>query len=389
MAITDNLPAFPRSIDPPVPLLAADGDPQPDDPPDDDEDVRAELEAARPRHPAAAVIPYQPRAGRARDTSLAAVSRALAATGGDPRLVRAALTNVTSADAAGVVRPQYMDELLGLLQLGTPLINVFRQGNITSNPIKFPTWTALPTVTNQATEKTAIGTGAVTIGETTITVKTYAGGNDASVQVLDWSSPSFLEAYFQAATEVYGRTIETAFETALLAAATSVGTGPFTSILSVIANMVGRLAGKGYPGQFVVAVSGDVFGMMFQALATGGPGIWGIVNGNFPTPPVVVAPFFPAGTILGAMTGAAITFQNTAAPIRLRAVDVNLLGVDLGVYGYFAQAALYPGALWKGTMTVPAPTLAGEGSFSDAVVADTGALDLSDLPAPAPAAKGK
>jgi len=179
-----------------------------------------------------------------------------------------------------------------------------------------------------------------------------------------------------AATEVYARKIEAVFEAALLAAATAIGAGPFTNLTGVIGNMIGRTAGKGLPGNFVLIVSGDVFGMMFSAMSTGGPGIWGIVNANFPTPPVIVAPFFPAGTVVGALTGAAISFQNQGAPVRLRAVDVNLLGVDLGVYGYFAAGVLYSTGLWKATMTVPAPTREGGGDVFRTDTRDEFSLDL-------------
>ena len=380
---TTGLPPFPRSSAPPVQLDELD-----DGPPDDDDDPDApppepdpqrQTNAGVRRHPAGAVVPYQQRRGTARDTSLSAVARVLAQTGGDPRMVRAALANVTTADVPGLVRPQYVDELLGLLELGTPVISAFRQGNLTSNPITFPKWTTLPVVDVVTGEKVAIPTGPVTIGSQSLTVATYAGGNDASVQVLDWSSPSFLEEYFKAATEVYARKIEGVFETALVAAATSIGAGPFTNIAAVIGNIIGRAAGKGLPGNFVLIVSGDVFGYMFEKMSAGGPGIWGIVSANFPTPPVIVAPFFPAGTMVGAMTGAAICFQNAAAPVRLRAVDVNLLGVDLGVYGYFAAGVLYGAGLWKATFAVPAPT--GEEFRTDELDEWSGDL-LHDDPPP-------
>ena len=382
-----GLPPFPRTTAAPLQLDAGDPpDPDDDDGGDGGDDDTVEQGARQTnaagagsrRHPAGALVPYQQRRGAARDTSLAAVSKLLAASGGDPRLIKAALANVTTADVPGLVRPQYVDELVGLLTIGTPVISAFRQGNLTSNPIVFPKWTTLPVVDVVTGEKVAIPTGPVVIGSQSLTVATYAGGNDASVQVIDWSSPAFLEEYFKAATEVYARKIETVFETALLAAATAIGAGPFTSLTGVIGNMIGRTAGKGLPGNFVLIVSGDVFGMMFSAMSTGGPGIWGIVNANFPTPPVIVAPFFPAGTVVGALTGAAISFQNQGAPVRLRAVDVNLLGVDLGVYGYFAAGVLYSTGLWKATMTVPAPT---EGDVFRTDTPDEFSLDLlADTP---------
>jgi phage head maturation protease len=359
---TNGLPAFPRTA--PV-LLDAGGD----TPDDDDDDTGADEGAddvvqAQANHPAgglragrgtptAATVGYQTRRGPTRDLSLAGISRLLASTGGDPRMVRAALSNVTTTDAAGVVRPQYVDELLGLLNQGTPAINTFRQGNLTSNPIVFPSWTTLPLVDKQATQKTQIASGPAVIGSKSITVDTYAGGNDVSVQTIDWSSPDFLTAYFQACTEVYGRKIEAAFEAALLAWAVPMSVPADASLSAIIAAAIGYAAGKGLPGRMVLLVSGDVYGDLFLELSGMGPGLFGIVSAGFPTPAVIVGPYLPAGTVIAAMSGAAITFQNSGAPIRLRAVDVSLLGVDVGVYGYFAAGALYPTAILTAAYTPP------------------------------------
>ena len=351
-----DAPPFPARTTPPAMLAALDGPPDDDTPDDDDPD--AELTAAAPRHPAnrGNVVAYSGRRGPAVDTSLRGVAMALAATGGDPRLVRAALTNVTTADVPGLIRPQYIDELVGLVQQGTPAIDAFRQGTVTSNPIVYPHWTTLPVVDVVTGEKVAIPSGAVNIASASISVKTYAGGNDVSVQTLDWSSPDFLTAYFQACAEVYARKIESAFETALDTWATGVPTTG--DIVDDIGLVIGALAGSSLPGSFVLLISPDVFGKMFSSLAKTSGSIFGVVSASFPQPRIVVGPFLPPATLIAGMTGTAITFQNAGAPVRLRAVDVSLLGVDLGVYGYFASALLYPASLMKITgMTAAASAL--------------------------------
>jgi phage head maturation protease len=355
-----DAPPFPARTTPPAMLAALDG--PPDDTPPDDDDPDAELTAAAPRHPAnrGNVVAYSGRRGPAVDTSLRGVAMALAATGGDPRLVKAALTNVTTADVPGLIRPQYVDELVGLVNLGTPAISAFRQGIVTSNPIVYPHWTTLPVVDVVTGEKVAIPSGAVNIASASIAVKTYAGGNDVSVQTLDWSSPDFLTAYFQACAEVYARKIESAFETALDTWATGVPTTG--NLVGDIGAAIGAVAGTGLPGSFIMLMSGDVFGKLFTELAGTSGSIFGIVNASFPQPKIVVGPFLPPATLITGMTGTAITFQNSGAPVRLRAVDVSLLGVDLGVYGYFASALLYPASLRKVTGIT---ALAGATAFTD------------------------
>lgn len=353
-------PAFPRSR--PVQLGEQphpdddnpddDGDDNPDDDtPPGDVNASAQRHPARPARPATtAGLPYQQRRGRSVDTSLAGVARRLAATGGDPRMVTAALADVTTADVPGLVRPQYVDELIGLLTMGTPAINAFRQGNLTSNPVVFPSWTTLPLVDKVTGEKVEIPSGDAVIGSKTITVDTYAGGNDVSVQTIDWASPPFLEAYFQACTEIYSRKIEAAFETGLATWATDLGLTAGSTWVDAIGAMIGAIAGKGLPGTPVILLSGAALGSLFTELAgSGAAGLFGVVNADFPLPRFIPAPFLPAGTIVGGMTGAAISFQNAAAPVRLRAVNVGMLGLDVGVYGYFAAAALYPAGLVKAT----------------------------------------
>jgi hypothetical protein len=289
---------------------------------------------------------------------------------------------VTTADVPGLIRPQYVDELVGLVNLGTPAINAFRQGVVTSNPIVYPHWTTLPVVDVVTGEKVAIPTGAVNIASASLSVNSYAGGNDVSVQTLDWSSPDFLTAYFQACAEVYARKIESVFEVALEAWATGVATTG--SLVGDIGAALGAVAGQGLPGSFIMLVSGDVFGQLFTELAGTGPGLFGAINASFPQPRIVVGPFLPPATLITGMTGTAITFQNSGAPVRLRAVDVSLLGVDLGVYGYFASGLLYPASLRKVTGIT---ALAGATSFTDEQQAPVDLLKPGRAPSATKSAK--
>ena len=44
-------------------------------------------------------------------------------------------------------------------------------------------------------------------------------------------------------------------------------------------------------------------------------------------------------------------YKSAGAPADIRVVDVSLLGLDVGVYGYIAVTTDYPGAL--SVMTLP------------------------------------
>jgi hypothetical protein len=65
----------------------------------------------------------------------------------------------------------------------------------------------------------------------------------------------------------------------------------------------------------------------------------------------------PAKTILAGVSGAATWYEDPAAPVELRVVDVSLLGLDVGVYGFAALGIENPGSLRKVTFTT-LPTVA-------------------------------
>ncbi len=391
-ATTDLLPAFPARPRQPIPAAHASSptDPEPEPEPQPEGDPPEPAQASTPaaltagrRAPARAV-----RGGPVQnDLSLAAVGRLMASTGGDFQQVRAALTNITTTDVDGLIRPQYLTDMMEIITPGTPCINAFSSGPLTSNPLRFPYWETLPVVDVVTGEKVQIPTGPASITTVDTTVKTYAGGNDASVQVIDWSDPDFITEYFKAAAAVYASKIESVFEAGLQTFASPVATSG--TLVGDIGAVFGAVMGRGYPGRMLMIMSGDVWGDLFVELAGAGPGLFGIVNPAFPVPEVIVAPYFPPGTLIFALSSAAKSFQNPGAPVRLRAVDVSLLGVDLGVYGYFAAVLLHANAIYKVTGLVTTP-LSSEGRNELRRPIDLLSPSPSDLPSePAPAVTAK
>lgn len=328
--------------------------PDPDDPdgPDDPDEVTA-----------AAVIPAHRRPSRPpTGLSLAGIAARIAAAGSRGRAAEAnriledltaAWTDVTTTDVEALVRPQWLTEVEGLQAVGRPVSMAFRSGTITSSPIKYPRWIALPTVDVQAVEKTAIPSGPVDISESTVNVITLAGGNDVSRQTIDWSTPDFVAEYFRAATEVWARKADARFMTNLAAGAgftVAVGTNGITEAIGAA---IGVAAGSGVGGTLNIVVAGDVYGGLWTELLNGGPGIFGAVNAGFPVPRIVVAPLAAKGTIVAAMSQSAVAFTSPGAPVRLQALDVPRGGVDLAVWGYWADEVLYPEAVCTVTGYVP------------------------------------
>ena len=239
-----DAPPFPARTTPPAMLAALDG--PPDDTPPDDDDPDPELTAAAPRHPAAgrpALVGYSGRRGPAVDTSLARCRHGVGGhrwrpPAGPRRADQRDDRRCPRADPAAVRRRARRPGAAG-----HPGHRRVPAGHRHVEPDRVPHWTTLPVVDVVTGEKVAIPSGAVNIASVSIAVKTYAGGNDVSVQTLDWSSPDFLTAYFQACAEVYARKIESAFETALDTWATGIPTTG--NLVDDIGLIIGSLAGSG------------------------------------------------------------------------------------------------------------------------------------------------
>jgi phage head maturation protease len=340
--------------------------PEPDDPPEPDET----LEASVLRHPtAAAVVPYRGRGdGAGRPLSLAHLAAAIArpAERGNAieanrvlRELTAAWTDVTTTDVAGLVHPQWLSEVVGLIEFGAPVQAAFRQGTITSSPINYPYWTTPPSVGPQSPEKTGIVSTAVSITTKSIPVATFAGGNDVSRQTIDWSTPDFVAEYFRAATEMWARLTDQAFVGTLTSKAGHTIAAATHSLVDIIGAAIGVAASAGVSGTINFVCSGDVYGGLWTTLATSMGSLFGAVNSAFPVPRVILDPLAAAGTLIIAPSNAAISFKSPGAPVRLQALDIPRGGVDLGVWGYFAYDVLYPAAVTKVTGYVPAvvPTI--------------------------------
>jgi HK97 family phage prohead protease len=278
--------------------------------------------------------------------------------------VEAALTNVTLVGADNVnalQRPGYQAELIDIVTRGAPVVEALRQGDLQRGdyPNKtFNKWTKTPQVALQSAEKTAINTTAVAITPANVPVQTWATGNDISQQLLDFGAPSFVEDYVRAAAVDYAETIDTYAVTALLAAATAVTTLAGDSFIQVMTKLLTALVPTSVPdGQMFLAVSWDVGIGIAGITDSGRPAFWdgSISFGSYmPTATVgglsiIVDVNLPAKTYLLGVRGGATWYDLPGVPYTLKAVNVGLLGLDVGVFGYGALGVQYPAAFVKTT----------------------------------------
>lgn len=274
--------------------------------------------------------------------------------------IQAALANVITSNIASVVMPGHLAEITGLIDWGRPLINAIASAPLPASgtQIEYPAWNILPSVGAQTPEKTAVTSTAASLQLKTAPVVTWAGANDISLQAVERSSPSFLDAYLRAMAVDYAKKTDTYACTALLAAAAVVA--PATSFVTNVAALIGALdPATTPPGPLVLGLSWDIAASLIGVTQQNGPAFWsGSISFGGQLPEVNAGglaiftdPNLPVKTyLLGAQSGA-VWYESPGAPADIRVVDVSLLGLDVGVYGYGALTIPWPGS-WK-KMTLP------------------------------------
>jgi hypothetical protein len=288
---------------------------------------------------------------------LAAANRREVTTDATRAILNAAWTNVTTTNIGGAVPPAYVSTISGLIDHGTPLLNALNNRPLPDSgmTIEYPAWTAFPITGVQSAEKTEIASGPATITLKSNPVKTIAGGNDISIQAVERSSGSFMAAYLEAASADWARKAEAEVITAIMAVAT-----PATPGASFVANVQAMFAALNPAttpaGGLFLALAYNVAVPLIGITGLNGPAFWDATfdfGQMVPTLDSSNMPFMfvdwnlPADTmLLGSRNGASV-YKNAGAPADVRVVDVSLLGVDVGVYGYLAVAVEYPGSFVK------------------------------------------
>jgi HK97 family phage prohead protease len=274
--------------------------------------------------------------------------------------IAAALTDVTLAgttNVGAIAQPAYRSEIVGLIDQGRPLIDHLASAPLPASgmSIEFPKWSAqVPEVALQATEKSAVHSAAVAMTLGTAPVLTWAGANDISLQAVERSSPSFLEAYLRAAAIDFAKKTDAYVASTLLAAAAVVTPG--ADFVANIAALIGAMDPAATPGgALFVAVSQDVGVGLIGVKRDAGPAFWDgtVTFGSMPVSAtagglsIFIDTNLPAKTYLAGSRQGATWHQNPGAPADIRVVDVSLLGLDVGVYGFGALTVEWPGSFQK------------------------------------------
>jgi hypothetical protein len=274
--------------------------------------------------------------------------------------IQAALTNVTTTNVAEVVQPAYRAEISGLIDHGSPFTRALSQAPLPAAgmTIEYPEWVTKPTTGVQATEKTAIVSTPVDLGMGSAPVITIAGGNDISLQAVERSSPSFLAAYLRAAAVDWSRRAETYAINRILTGATAVPPG--ADFLANVQALMGALSPETTPpGPLFLAMAYNVALPLIGVTTMDGPAWWdGSLNFGDAIPNATGGGLnmfvdwnLPADTMVLGSSQGATWHQSAGAPADIRVIDVSLLGLDVGVYGYVCLTVEYPAAFAKMDVT--------------------------------------
>jgi HK97 family phage major capsid protein len=277
------------------------------------------------------------------------------------RLQRA-VANTTSTSVAGLVPPQYMTEIMTVIDKSRPIVDTSRRVPLTSGTLQYPSITQKPIVGKQTAEKTE-GPSAMNVAFVSVTADTYTGVGDLSWQAMNWSTPDALQLWFDLAAEAYA--VQTEAAAGLVLAAVTAQATPAVPASPVLADWISAImaaaaaiyAASHRHADTVYADIASGYGIMGQ-VANVAPVFFPAGNFNISTGQgnvgglrLVISPGLPAKTVVVAASGSLLCAESAGSPVELRAVEPALGGMQVGVIGAFACKLTDAGAARKLTVT--------------------------------------
>jgi len=285
-------------------------------------------------------------------------------------LLARALADQLTTDNPGVVPPQWVNQIAGILGFARPAVQALggarslgSDGMELDWPYLDPALNLDTIVAKQVTEKTQIASVKVKILKASQPIDTYAGGSDVSYQLIRRSRPSYREAYVRILTIAYMRATEAAFEAQLLAVAGSslVLTATATAdqvraflfaASAIVADVTGAPATVDLVSPTEFARLGGLVGLWPSAYGTAnvaGTAQASTLAVNVSGLPIVRAPFLTGNTHLVLNGESAGWYED--GPFPISAEDVSKLGQNVAVWGMGTGATTVPKGIVKSTLT--------------------------------------
>jgi hypothetical protein len=265
-----------------------------------------------------------------------------------------ALFDQVTDNNPGVMPPNWMTQVRGIFDLGRPTVTAFgvESAGTTGTVFNWPYWDGDLTtiVEEQIDEKDEVNSVAINILKGTATLKTYAAGSDISYQLLQRSTPSYVDAHTRIMLNSYVQVTDIAFISAVYGARTveaydlATDTDGSAFREAVFGASVSCQTATGMPAEFVL-VSPNVF-KTIGGWSTFFPSNYGTFNvsGTAQANTLGVAVSGLPVILDRNIGGDAILVSNREAAKwiedgpRLATVEnVAQLGRDVAVYGYGAS----------------------------------------------------
>jgi HK97 family phage prohead protease len=286
----------------------------------------------------------------------------------DARDLIAALQVATVAENTGMVPPNYLRDVIGIIDSSRPFIDSIERAALPASGMKIFTpklgTMASVAVTAEGAEFSSTDTS-VTFQEDTV-VK-FAGAGRLDVELVDRSDPSFLDLYIRELAASYAQKTDAyAAQIAAQNATQSSSSTIYKAIALGIADSFGVV--RATPNRLLVANTGGEDGIDFSGLlgavdGSGRPLFAAAVPSNANG---LISQGSTAGTVAGlslvvdanytgddANAKHALVYPSNAmrfhesAQIQLRTAVVANGQLDIGLYGYVAVVNRYPAAFRK------------------------------------------
>jgi HK97 family phage major capsid protein len=273
------------------------------------------------------------------------------------------VANTLTTDVPGLIRPQYMDQIVQVIDASRPIVDSARKVGLNSGTLTYPSITQRPIVGKQTTEKTETASQKMTVVFVNVTADTYAGSGDLSWQAINWSTPNALELWFTLAAEQYALQTEAATGT-VLAAATVMATPaiPATPTLADWMTAITAASGVIYTASrrrpdtvYADVTTGySIMGLVSNVapvfIPTGGFSL-SSGTGTIAGLRLVISSGLPAKTVVVGDSQSLLAAETPGAPVELRAVEPAIGGMEVGVIGAFVSKITDAGAFRK--LTIP------------------------------------
>lgn len=283
----------------------------------------------------------------------------------DARDLVAALEVATVSENTGMVPPNYLRDIIGVIDDSRPFINSIERAALPASGMKVFT----PKLGTQATVALTAEGVEFDSTDTTVTfqednIVKFAGANIINVELLDRSDPSFLDLLLRELAASYAQQTDAyAAKIAVNACGSTAGPTIYGAIAQGIADSYGVM--RFTPNNLMVAPSGGEDGIDFAGLLAavddsdrplfaaaapsnaGGLITQGSTNGSVAGLSLVVDPNYTgdnnADKYALVYPSAAMRFHESGT-LQLRSNIVANGRIEIGVYGYVAVVNRYPTA---------------------------------------------